>query len=116
MSAGNIVHEMRQLFDRRRSNPRPIDLNTLTEQAVSLQAPDVRDKESQSIANARQLKLIWDLDRSGPFYDSDHDGLEIGQLLLVPLSFRTEEPLVTERRHPIVCGFSPNLPVRLSEN
>jgi PAS domain S-box-containing protein len=44
MSAGNIVHEMRQLFDRRRPNPRAIDLNTLIEQVISLQAPDVRDK------------------------------------------------------------------------
>ena len=44
MSAGNIVHEMRQLFDRRPPNPRAIDLNTLIEQVISLQAPDVRDK------------------------------------------------------------------------
>jgi PAS domain S-box-containing protein len=44
MSAGNIVHEMRQLFDRRRPNPRAIDLNTLIEQVISLQASDVRDK------------------------------------------------------------------------
>jgi PAS domain S-box-containing protein len=44
MSAGNIVHEMRQLFDRRRPNPRAIDLNTLIEQVISLQAPDVRHK------------------------------------------------------------------------
>jgi PAS domain S-box-containing protein len=44
MSVGNIVHEMRQLFDRRRPNPRAIDLNTLIEQVTSLQAPDVRDK------------------------------------------------------------------------
>jgi C4-dicarboxylate-specific signal transduction histidine kinase len=44
MSAGNIVHEIRQLFDRRRPNPRAIDLNTLIEQVISLQAPDVRDK------------------------------------------------------------------------
>jgi PAS domain S-box-containing protein len=44
MSAGNIVHEMRQLFDRRRPNPRAIDLNTLIEQVICLQAPDVRDK------------------------------------------------------------------------
>jgi len=43
MSAGNIVHEMRQLFDRRRPNPRAIDLNTLIEQVISLQAPDIRD-------------------------------------------------------------------------
>ena len=35
---------MRQLFDRRRSNPRAIDLNTLIEQVISLQAPNVRDK------------------------------------------------------------------------
>jgi C4-dicarboxylate-specific signal transduction histidine kinase len=44
MSAGNIVHEMRRFFDRRRPNPRAIDLNTLIEQVISLQAPDVRDK------------------------------------------------------------------------
>lgn len=44
MSAGSIVHEMRQLFDRRRPNPRAIDLNTLIEQVITLQAPDVRDK------------------------------------------------------------------------
>jgi hypothetical protein len=44
MSAGNIVHEMRQLFDRRRPKPRAIELNTLIEQVISLQAPDVRDK------------------------------------------------------------------------
>ncbi|WP_433969826.1 PAS domain-containing protein [Tunturiibacter gelidiferens] len=43
MSAGNIVHEMRQLFGRRRPNPRAIDLNTLIEQVISLQARDVRD-------------------------------------------------------------------------
>jgi PAS domain S-box-containing protein len=44
MSAGNIVHEIRQLFDRRRPNPQAIDLNTLIEQVISLQAPDIRDK------------------------------------------------------------------------
>ncbi|MDT7811781.1 MAG: hypothetical protein QOJ42_1697 [Acidobacteriaceae bacterium] len=44
MSAGNIVHEMRQLFDRRRPNPRAIELNALIEQMINLQAPDVRDK------------------------------------------------------------------------
>jgi PAS domain S-box-containing protein len=44
MSAGNIVHEMRQLFERRRPKPRAIELNTLIEQVISLQAPDVRDK------------------------------------------------------------------------
>jgi PAS domain-containing protein len=44
MSVGNIVHEMRQLFDRPRPNPRAIDLNTLIEQVLALQAPDARDK------------------------------------------------------------------------
>jgi PAS domain S-box-containing protein len=44
MSAGNIVHEIRQLFGPRRPNPRPIDLNTLIEQVINLQAPDVRNK------------------------------------------------------------------------
>jgi PAS domain S-box-containing protein len=44
MSVGNIVHEMRQLLDRRRPNPRAIDLNTLIEQVLALQAPDMRDK------------------------------------------------------------------------
>src|SRR5580698_6836185 len=44
MSVGNIVHEMRQLFDRRRPKPRAINLNALIEQVISLQGPDVRDK------------------------------------------------------------------------
>jgi len=44
MSAGNIVHKMRELFDHRRPEPRAIDLNTLVEQVISLQATDVRDK------------------------------------------------------------------------
>jgi PAS domain S-box-containing protein len=43
MSAGEIVHEMRQLFDHRRPNPGAIDLNTLIEQVISLQASDIRD-------------------------------------------------------------------------
>jgi PAS domain-containing protein len=44
MFAGNIVHEIRQLFDCHRPNPRAVDLNILIEQVISLQAPDVRDK------------------------------------------------------------------------
>jgi PAS domain S-box-containing protein len=44
MSIGDIVHEVRQLFDRRRPNPRAVDLNTLIEQVLALQAPDIRDK------------------------------------------------------------------------
>ncbi len=44
MFAGNIVHEMRQHFDHRRPEPRAMDVNTLVEQVISLQAPDVRDK------------------------------------------------------------------------
>ena len=44
MSAGNIIHEMRQLFDRRPPNPRAIDLNILIEQVISLQTPYVRVK------------------------------------------------------------------------
>ena len=44
MSVGDIVHEMRRLFDRRRPNPQAIDLNTLIEQVVSLQTPDLREK------------------------------------------------------------------------
>lgn len=44
MSVGNVVHEMRQLFDRRRPNPQAIDLNSLAEQVITLQAPDLRDK------------------------------------------------------------------------
>jgi signal transduction histidine kinase len=43
MSAGDIVHEMRQLFDHRWPSPRAIDLNTLIEQVISLQAPDICD-------------------------------------------------------------------------
>jgi signal transduction histidine kinase len=44
MFAGKIVHEIRQVFDCHRPNPRPVDLNSLIEQVISLQAPDVRDK------------------------------------------------------------------------
>jgi PAS domain S-box-containing protein len=44
MFAGNIVHEIRQLFDCRRPNPRAVDLNRLIEQVISLQAPEIRDK------------------------------------------------------------------------
>jgi len=43
MSAGNIVHEMRELFDHRRPHPQAIDPNSLIEQVISLQAPDIRD-------------------------------------------------------------------------
>jgi PAS domain S-box-containing protein len=44
MSVGNVVHEMRQLLDHHRPNPGAIDLNTLVEQVITLQAPGVRDK------------------------------------------------------------------------
>jgi PAS domain S-box-containing protein len=43
MSAGEIIHEMRELFDHRPPSPRAIDLNTLIEQVISLQAPDICD-------------------------------------------------------------------------
>jgi signal transduction histidine kinase len=33
-----------KLFENRRPNPRAIDLNTLIEQVMSFQAPEVRDK------------------------------------------------------------------------
>jgi PAS domain S-box-containing protein len=44
MSAGNIVHEMRELFDHRRPHPQAIDLNTLIQQVIGLHASEVRDK------------------------------------------------------------------------
>ena len=44
MSIGNVVHEMRQLLDHRRPNPSAVDLNTLVEQMIALQAPDLREK------------------------------------------------------------------------
>jgi C4-dicarboxylate-specific signal transduction histidine kinase len=43
MSAGDIIHEMRQLFDHRPPSPRAIDLNTLIDQVIGLQAPDICD-------------------------------------------------------------------------
>jgi PAS domain S-box-containing protein len=43
MSAGNIVHEMREFFDHRWPHPQAIDLNTLIQQVISLQASDIRD-------------------------------------------------------------------------
>jgi PAS domain S-box-containing protein len=63
MSAGNIVHEMRQLFDRRRPNPRAIELNTLIEQVINLQAPDVRD-------NGVAIDCELNPDLPGAFADS----------------------------------------------
>ena len=44
MFVGNIVHEMRQYFDRRRPVPRAIDLHVLLDQVITLQEPDLRDK------------------------------------------------------------------------
>ena len=44
MTVGNIVHEMRQYFDYRRPSPQAIDLHALLDQAITLQAPDFRDK------------------------------------------------------------------------
>jgi PAS domain S-box-containing protein len=44
MFVGNIVHEMRQHFDHRRPAPQAIDLHTLLDQVIALQAPDLRDK------------------------------------------------------------------------
>src|ERR1700761_6195562 len=44
MFAGDIVHEIRQLFECDRPNPRAVDLNSLIEQVINLQTPDVRDK------------------------------------------------------------------------
>jgi PAS domain S-box-containing protein len=44
MFAGNVVHEIRQLFDCHRPNPRAVDLNSLIDEVISLQAQDVRDK------------------------------------------------------------------------
>jgi hypothetical protein len=38
MFAGDIVHEIRQLFDCHRPNPRAVDLNRLIEQVIKLQA------------------------------------------------------------------------------
>jgi C4-dicarboxylate-specific signal transduction histidine kinase len=63
MSAGNIVHEMRQLFDHRRPNPRAIELNTLIEQVINLQAPDVRD-------NGVAIDCELNPDLPGAFADS----------------------------------------------
>jgi signal transduction histidine kinase len=44
MFVGNIVHEMRQLFDHRSPDPQAVDLNTLIEQVLTLQAPHIYDK------------------------------------------------------------------------
>jgi phosphoglycerate-specific signal transduction histidine kinase len=51
MFAGKIVHEIRQVFDCHRPNPRPVDLNSLIEQVISLQAQMFVTREWQSIAN-----------------------------------------------------------------
>ena len=70
MSVGNVVHEMRQLLDHRRPNPRAIDLNTLVEQVITLQAPDVRDK---------RIVINCELDQALPVAFAD--GAQIQQVL-----------------------------------
>jgi PAS domain S-box-containing protein len=52
MFVGDIVHEMREHFDHRRPAPQAIDLHTLLDQVIVLQAPDLRDKR---IAINREL-------------------------------------------------------------
>jgi C4-dicarboxylate-specific signal transduction histidine kinase len=44
MFVANIVHEMRQYFDHRRPIPQAIDLHSLLDQVIALQAPDFSDK------------------------------------------------------------------------
>ena len=44
MFVGDIVHEMREYFDRRRPTPQAIDLHILLDQVITLQTPDLRDK------------------------------------------------------------------------
>jgi PAS domain S-box-containing protein len=70
MSVGNVVHEMRQLLDHRRPNPRAIDLNMLVEQVITLQAPDVRDK---------RIVIHCELDPALPVAFAD--GAQIQQVL-----------------------------------
>ena len=70
MSVGNVVHEMRQLLDHRRPNPRAIDLNTLVEQVITLQARDVRDK---------RIVINCELDPALPVAFAD--GAQIQQVL-----------------------------------
>jgi hypothetical protein len=64
-------------------------------------------------ATARKTNMETSNDLE-PFYNSDHDGLGIGQLLVVPSSLRTEELWVAERRHQIGCRSGLNVPVRPS--
>jgi nitrogen fixation/metabolism regulation signal transduction histidine kinase len=70
MSVGNVVHEMRQLLNHRRPNPRAIDLNTLVEQVITLRAPDVRDK---------RIVIHCELDPASPVAFAD--GAQIQQVL-----------------------------------
>jgi len=70
MFVGNVVHEMRQLLDHRRPNPRAIDLNTLVEQVITLQAPDVRDK---------RIAINCELDPALPVAFAD--GVQVQQVL-----------------------------------
>jgi PAS domain S-box-containing protein len=44
MFVGDIVHEIRQHFDRRRPVPQAIDLHAPLDQVITIQTPDLRDK------------------------------------------------------------------------
>ena len=70
MSIGNVVHEMRQLLDHRRPNPRAIDLNALVEQVITLQAPEARDK---------RIVVSCELDPASPVAFAD--GAQIQQVI-----------------------------------
>jgi C4-dicarboxylate-specific signal transduction histidine kinase len=70
MSVGDVVHEMRRLLDHRRPSPRPFDLNSLVEQVITLQAPDVRDK---------RIVIHCELDPALPVAFAD--GVQIQQVL-----------------------------------
>ena len=108
MSVGNIVHEMRQLFDLRRPNPRAIDLNTLIEQMLTLQAPDIRDKG---------IEILCELNPGLPVAFAD--GTQIQQVLFNLLVDASESMSRSEesRKLTLRTGFTgDNVSLEVEDN
>ena len=108
MSVGNIVHEMRQRLDHRRPNPCAIDLNTLVEQVITLQAPDVRDK---------RIVINCELDPASPVAFAD--GVQIQQVLFNLLVDACEAISRSERPKELIIrtsSFDDNVWLEVQDN
>ena len=108
MSVGNVVHEMRQLLDHRRPNPCAIDLNTLVEQVITLQTPDVRDK---------RIVIYCELDPASPVAFAD--GAQVQQVFFNLMVDACEAISRSERPKELTIGtsfFDDNVFIEVQDN